>query len=97
VLVSAHDSGIDHHVLVIVITRQFLENTFKNATLGPSVEALIDDLPITEALGQIPPGNARSKSVQYRFDEQAIIGCGAADVTFTAGQKILDLIPLVVA
>jgi len=38
-LVSAHDGGVDHHVLVIVITRQSLENTFKNATLGPSAEA----------------------------------------------------------
>jgi hypothetical protein len=84
-LVSAHDGGVDHHVLVIVIARQFLENTFKNATFGPSVEALIDDLPITEALGEITPGNARSKSVQHRFDKQAIIGCGAADVTFAAG------------
>jgi hypothetical protein len=96
-LVSAHNSGIDHHVLVIVITRQLLENTFKNAGLGPSAEALIDDLPITEALGEVTPGKARSKSVQHSFDKQAIIGRGAAHMAFAPGQKILDPLPLVVA
>ena len=45
-LVSAHDGGVDHHVLVIVIAGQELENPLENAALGPSVEALIDDLPI---------------------------------------------------
>ena len=43
-LVSAHDGGVNHHVLVVVIARQELENPLENAALGPSVEALIDDL-----------------------------------------------------
>jgi CheY-like chemotaxis protein len=36
-LVSAHD----HHVFVIGITRQQLENSFENAALRPSIEALM--------------------------------------------------------
>jgi hypothetical protein len=96
-LVSTHNGGVDHHVLVVVITRQFLENTFKNASLSPSAEALVNDLPITEALGQITPRNASSKSIQHRFDKQAIIGRGATDVPFAPREKILDPIPLVVA
>jgi hypothetical protein len=95
-LVSPYDRGVDHHVLVIMITRQFLKNKVENASLSPSVEALIDNLPITESLGQITPGDARSKSVQHRFDKQAIIGRGATDVALATGQKILDPLPLVV-
>ena len=39
---SPHDRRIDHHVFVIVITRQHFENAFENAALGPSAEALVD-------------------------------------------------------
>ena len=33
-LVSAHDGGVDHHVLVVVIAGQGLENLLENAALG---------------------------------------------------------------
>jgi len=97
VLVSAHDSGVDHHVLIVVIARQQLENTLENTTLRPSIEALMDDLPIAKARRQITPRNAGSVSKQNSFDEQAIVCCRAADMAFAAWQKILDPIPLVVS
>jgi hypothetical protein len=50
-LVSAHDGGIDHHVLVVVIAGQKLENTIENPTLGPSAETLMDRFPVAETLG----------------------------------------------
>ena len=72
-LVSAHDGGVDHHVFVVVIAGQELENPLENAALGPSVEALIDDLPVAKALGQIAPRDAGAKPEQNGFDEQAIV------------------------
>ena len=59
VLVSAHDGGIDHHVFVVVIARQLLENALENSALRPSTKALMNDLPIPKALRQIAPGNAQ--------------------------------------
>jgi hypothetical protein len=94
---SAHDRGVDHHVLVVVITRQQLENALENPAFGPSVEALVDDLPIPEALRQIAPGDTRPIAVQNCIDEQSVVGRGAADVAFASRQKILDPSPLVVA
>jgi hypothetical protein len=96
-LVSAHDSGVNHHVLVVVVAGQKPENPLENAALGPSVEALIDDLPVAKALGQIAPRNAGAKPEQNGFDEQAIVRRRAANMAFTARQNILDPIPLVVA
>ena len=61
-LVSPHDGGVDHHVFVIVIARQQLENTLENTALRPSVESLIDNVPIAKAPRQISPGNTSSKS-----------------------------------
>ena len=85
---SAHDGGVDHHVLVVVITRQQLENALENPALGPSAEALVDDLPIPETLRQIAPRDTSPIAVQDCIDEQSIVGRGAADMALTSRQKI---------
>src|ERR1700730_5658304 len=96
-LARADNGGIDHHVFVVGIARQQLENALENSALGPPAEALVDDFPIPETRRKITPGDARSIPEKNGFDEQTIIRRCAPDVTFTAGQKILDPIPLVVA
>jgi len=97
VLVSAHDGGVDHHVFVIMVARQQLENALENSALRPPIEALIDNLPVAETLGQIAPRDTSSVSVQDCFDEQPIVSRRASYMAFAAGQKILDPAPLVVA
>ena len=96
-LVRADNGGIDHHVFVVVVARQHLENALENPALGPPAEALVDDFPIAEALRKITPWDARSISVQNGLHEQPVIRRSAPDMAFTAGQKILDPIPLIVA
>jgi len=96
VLMLAHDGGIDHHVLVVVITGQNLENTLKNLTFRP-IEALIDNLPIAKAPREIAPRDPGAKSIESRFDEQSIVSRSASDVTIAARQKVFDPIPLIVA
>ena len=92
-----HDSGVDHHVLVVVIARQQPEKALENAALRPPIKALVDDLPIAETLWQIAPGNAGTIAVNNGFDEQPIVRRGAADMPLATGEKILDPLPLVVA
>jgi hypothetical protein len=96
-LMRAHDGGVDHHVFVVVIARQLLENTLENPTLRPPAKALVDDLSIAETLGEIAPRNAGSISVENGLDEQSVIRRRAANMAVAARQKILDPIPLVVA
>jgi len=97
VLMSSHDGGVDHHVFVIGIACQKLENSLENAALGPSAEALVHDLPVAETRGQITPGDSRSISVKNRTNEQPVVRCIAANMAFPAGQKILDPLPLIVS
>ena len=80
-----------------MIASQHLENALKNPALGPSVEALVYDFPISEALRKIAPWDARSISEKNGLHEQPVIRRSATDMAFTAGQKILDPIPLIVA
>jgi len=70
---SAHDGSIDHHVFVVVITCQELENALETAILRPSTKAPVHDLPVAETRGQITPRNANSISVENGFDEQPIV------------------------
>src|ERR1039457_7438989 len=79
-LMSAHDRGIDHHVFVVVIACQQLENALENAALRPSTEALVYDLPVAEPRRQITPGDSRSIPVKNGFDEQPVVRCVAADM-----------------
>jgi hypothetical protein len=97
VLVSAHNGGVDHHVFVIGIAGQQLENPLENAALCPSAKALVYDLPIAETRWQITPGDARSVSIKNRVNEQAVVRCSAANIAFAAGQKISDPLPLIIS
>ena len=94
---SAHDGGVDHHVFVVVITRQPLENALENPALRPSIEALIDDLPIAKALRQIAPRNTGSKSVETASTNNRLSAAVPPTWALAAGQKILGPIPLIVA
>ena len=96
-LVGAHDGSVQHHVFVVVVARQQLENALENAALRPSIEALIDDIPIPEALRKIAPRNAGAKPEKNRFDEKPIVRRRAADMAFASGQRILDPVPLIIS
>ena len=102
-LVSAHDGGVDHHVFVVVIARQLFENALENPALirsarpSPPAEPLVDDFPITETLRKVAPRNASSVPEKNGLHKQPIVGRRAAHMSFSAGQKILDPIPLVIA
>jgi hypothetical protein len=94
---SVHNSGVCHHVFVIGVARQQLENPLKNPALRPATETLMHALPIAEARRQIAPRNTGSESVQNGFNEQPVIWRRASDIAFATRQNILDPIPLVVA
>ena len=97
VLMSPHDRGVDHGVLVVGVGSQGFENLLPNTTRRPAGVARMDLLPVAEPLRKIAPGNARPVPVKHSLDEQTIVlGCHP-DVALTARQQVLDPIPLVVA
>jgi hypothetical protein len=97
VSMSARNGGVDHHVFVIGVARQQLENPLKNPALRPSTETLMHAPPIAERRRQIAPRNAGSEPVENGFNEQPVTRRHASDMAFAPRQNILDLIPLVVA
>lgn len=96
-LMGAHDGAVDHGVFVIGIGRQKLEHPAPHPALGPSTEARVNRLPVTEALRQVAPGNAGAIALDHGIDKQPVVPGGHPDVTNPSRPKILDPIPLVVA
>src|SRR5258707_8779977 len=77
-LVRPDDGGVDHRVFVIRIIGQGLEKTLPNPARGPARKALVDVLPVTEALRQIAPRSARTEFPDHSFDKQAVSPFAAA-------------------
>src|SRR5947209_7742709 len=95
-LVSTYNGCVEHHVFVVVIAGQHPEDAIENTAIRPSAKALMHRFPMTEARRQITPGTAGSISVEHRFNEETIVFCSAANMTFTAGKNVLDPIPLII-
>src|SRR5215813_993853 len=51
---------------------------------------------IAKPLRQVAPGDPSAIAVEHCLDEQTVVSCRHPDVAFTAGQQVLDTIPLVV-
>jgi len=50
-LMSTYNGGVNHHVFVVVIAGQQLENTLENSALCPSTETLMDRFPVAKTFG----------------------------------------------
>src|SRR6266550_5095138 len=97
-LMRPDNGGVDHGVFVIRIIGQGLEKTLPNPARGPARKALVDVLPVTEALRQIAPRSARTEFPDHSLDKQAVAQfAAAANRAGTTRQKSLNPRKLVVA
>ena len=94
---SAHNGAVDHGVLIVGIGGEMLEQPFPDTGAGPAGEAGVDLDRIAEPLKQVAPRNAGAITVEHGIDKQTVVASVCANMTFAAGQQILDAIPLVVA
>ena len=84
-LMGADDGGVDHHVFLVVICRQHLENVLENTAFAPSPEAPVRRLPIAEPFRKIAPRDAGAVAIQHRLYEGHVRRC-PADMAFAARQ-----------
>ena len=57
----------------------------KTPLFAQSVKALVYDIPLAETRGQITPRDSRSIPVKNRINEQSVVCCIAAHMTFSTG------------
>jgi hypothetical protein len=97
VLMRTHDGAVDHRVFVVRIGREMLEQPRPDAGCSPAAKAAMRILPITEALRQIAPGQARAIAIEHRLDEPPIVLGGDTHVADASRKQVLDPLPLIVA
>src|SRR5260221_5319959 len=73
VLMSTHDGGVDHHVLVVVIAGQQLEHTVQKPAPRPSAETVMVRFPVADTLEDIQPRTCSPKALDNHIDAQVHI------------------------
>ena len=96
-LVGAHDGAVNHRIFVVGLSSEVLEEALPYPFLGPAAEPLVRVLPVAKPFRQVAPRNSGAVAVEHRFDEATIVAGGDADITGSAGQPVLDSLPLVIA
>ena len=94
---AAHDGAVDHRVFIVGLRGQVLKNPLPDAGFGPTAEAAVNVLPVTETLRKVPPGDTSAVPIEHRLHEQPVIRRGYAYRARPARQESLDLVPLIVA
>jgi hypothetical protein len=92
----SHDGAVDHRVFVVGVGGEMLENPLPDTGLGPTGKPRVNVDRIAKPLRQVAPGNSSAIALEHGLDEQTVVSCRHPDMTFTAGQQVLDTIPLVV-
>src|ERR1700688_627527 len=94
-LMGSNYRGIQHQHLQIRIAER-LEDPPEHAFLAPAVEALKHSMPVAEALGHIPPGDARFSDKEDSINEKPIVLGRHAWVAVLPRQQLFDGVPLFV-
>ena len=66
---GTHDGAVDHRVLIVSVLGEMLENPLPDTGLGPTAEAPMDVLPVTEALRKVAPGDPGPVTEEHGLDE----------------------------
>ena len=74
---SAHDGRVKHQILHVAISREMLEQFFKDLELTPPGEAFIDGVPVTIFAWQESPLRAGARDPQDGFEEAAAVASGS--------------------
>ena len=69
VLMRPDNGRVDHRVFVVGIIRHGLEKILPDTAHSPARKALVDILPVAEALRQIAPWRARAEFPDYGLNE----------------------------
>lgn len=92
-LVCANDGGIDLQFFQVAFLK-FCNDGRPSTALGPTIETLIDGVPVAEAYRQITPRNASFLEEEDGIDEESIIRSSDPAVACFAGEQCFDAVVL---
>jgi hypothetical protein len=94
---GTHNGAVDHRIFIVGVSGKMQEDLLPDTRFGPTAEALMHVLPVTEALRQIAPRHAGAVAVQHRLDEQPVVCRRHSHMSLLSRQQVPDTLPLIVA
>lgn len=93
----SNDRAVDHHVIVVPIAAERVEQVLPHTLASPAGEALVHAFVGTVARRQIAPARAQAPHPKPCINEPSVVCRHAARITGLARQQLLDTRPLLVA
>ena len=95
-LKGSNDCAVDRGVLIVCIGSQNFKDSLPEATLTPAHVASVNHPKVAKAFGQIAPGNACAITIEHCLDKEAIILGSHSDGSHSAGEQVLNTLPLII-
>ena len=96
VLVGPNNRAVDLGILVVCLGSQHFKDPLPNTTLAPAHVASMNHPKVAKAFGQIAPGNASAITIEHCLDKEAIILGSHSDSSHSAGEQMLNTLPLII-
>ena len=91
-----HNRAVKLGILIVCLSSQNFKDSLPDATLTPAHVVSMNHSKVTKAFGQVTPGNTYPITVEHRLDKEAIIFGSHSDCAHSAGEQVLDTLPLII-
>ena len=95
-LVGPNNRAVDLGILVVCLGSQHFKDPLPNTTLAPAHVASMNHPKVAKAFGQIASGKAGAITIEHCLDKEAIILGSHSDGSHSAGEQMLNTLPLII-
>ena len=85
-----------HSLVRLLFLRQHFKDPLPDTTRAPAHVASMNHPKVAKAFGQIAPGNACAITIEHCLDKEAIIPGSHSDGSHSAGEQVLNPLPLII-
>jgi hypothetical protein len=91
-----NNRAVDLGILVVCLGSQHFKDSLPDTSLAPAHVASMNHPKVAKAFGQITPGNAGAITIEHCLDKEAIILGSHSDGSHSAGEQMLNTLPLII-
>ena len=91
-----HNRAVKLGILVVCLSSQYLKDPLPDTPLAPAHVKSVNHPKVAKAFGQVTLGNTDPITVEHCLDKEAIIFGSHSDCAHSAGEQVLDTLPLII-
>ena len=91
-----HNRAVDLGILIVCLGSQHFKDPLSDTPLAPAHVTSVNHPKVAKAFGQIAPGDTNAITIEHCLDEGAIILGSHSDGSHSAGEQMLNTLPLII-